>query len=247
MRGFDRIFMMLLLALGATDAVAGAWTREQGGAFVALGYEATTPRSALSQEELAVDPSPELIGYTTLYAEYGLTDVVTIGVDAGRDEGPQTWAGVVFARVPIAPLEWSNRFAVQVGVGQRRYIQPGPFYPQETRESEAIGRLGLAWGRGFTTAYGGGWLGLEGSVEHRLTTDDRVLKLDAIAGFRSGEKTSLILQIQSGDFPEDNPYAKILPGVVRELWPGISLETSLIAGVAGDDRLGLRAGLWLEF
>lgn len=233
--------------LDAPEAPAGAWLQEEGAAFVSLGYEITTPRDALSQEALAIDPTPPLYGYTTLYAEYGLRPWLTVGVDAGRDEGPDEWEGVAFARIALSPPDWRHRWALQAGIGQRRYTQPGDFYPQESRETETIARLWLGWGTGFARPFQGGWLAIDAMAEHRASTGGRVTKLDATAGLRTGDRTSLLLQLQTGDYPGSPAYAKLLTGMVRDLPLDLALETSLIFGLRENDRLGLRTALWWRF
>lgn len=236
------VFMLL-----ATSALAGAWPREKGGVFAALSYEVTTPRAALMPEALALDPTPPLYGYTGLYGEYGLTERLTIGIDTGQEENQDSWSGVVFARMPIGPQDWRHRFSVQLGLGQRRYEKNGLYYGLETIETEWIARPALAWGYGFDTRWGSGWAAADASLEFREETGGVPVKVDVTLGTTVSERATLLLQLQTGDYPDNPPYAKLLPGLVLKVLPWLSLESSLILSMQGDDKLGARAAIWVSF
>ncbi|OSP55682.1 hypothetical protein BV911_06115 [Pseudoruegeria sp. SK021] len=238
---------MLSGALSASAVLAGAWPRDQGGVFASLAYELTTPEAAIQPEALALDPTPPLYSYTALYAEYGLRPWLTVGLDTGQQEGPDTWSGVVFVRVPIGSQDGRHRFAVQLGLGQRRYEQEGPYYGIETIETEWIARPTLAWGMGFDSPWGPAWAGAEASVEWRADTAGQPVKLDLTTGVTISPRTTVLLQLQTGDYPDNPPYAKLLPGLVVRLLPWLSLESSAILSLVGDDKLGARTALWLEF
>lgn len=237
----------VILWVVAGPGRAGAWLQEKGETFLSLSYEVTTPRAALATGALAVDPTPPLYGYASLYVEHGLTERVTLGLDAGRDEGPDTWTGVVFLRLPVLPSDRAHQLAMDVGVGQRRYTQPGPFYPQESRETEAVYRFGLSWGRGFSRPFKGGWMALDAKVEHRAVTGDVASNVDFTLGLNTGERTNGIIQLQTGDYPDSPAYAKLNLGAVRDLTHSLALETSLVFGFHANDRLGAKTGIWWRF
>lgn len=261
---------------GATPLGAGAWPREPGSWFLSLGYELSTTRAALSADGQAEDPTPDLVGYATLYAEYGLTPRLTLGFDIGADEQTVTaylddrlgaavapdltedpdrfdadpapgQSVVVFLRRALAAPQDVHQVALQLGAGFRRFEDPGPFFGAEEMRQEIILKPAAAWGRGFDGPLGPGWLSVETSVEIRTETSGTPVKLDATAGFRRSARRSWLLQVQTGDFPGSEPFAKILPGAVHRLGERASLETSLIFGVAGIDTVGTKIGLWLTF
>jgi len=248
-RGVLRILGLVLAGLTAAGpAPAGAWLQEEGAAFVSLSYEAATPRAALAPEALALDPTPPVNVFASLWAEYGLTPWLTVGIDAGGDdESLDAWSGVVFARVALSPHDWRQKLALQLGLGQRRYIAPGPFFPQESEEREAIARLRLSWGMGYARPLEGGWLALDGQVEARQDTGETARKLDATLGLRTTPGTALLLQVQTGDFPGGPPYAKLLTGLIWDLPWNFSLETSVINGLETDRSIGAKVGLWWRF
>lgn len=266
-----------LIGLGAEQAVAGAWPREPGTWFLSAGFEAATTREALNTSTLAEDPSPDFTGYRTLYVEYGWAERLTFGLDAGQDDNqngawvgeqivsniglpgrigdedatdwtqPAGWAGVVFMRRAIGAMDARHRFAVQIGLGARRYQQPGLYYGLEKMTEEAILRTSLLWGMGFDGPLGSGWAGLDGTVEFRATTGGTPVKLDAIVGIKHHDRLSYLFQVQSGKYPDSDAYVKLVPGVVQHFGHGLSLETSVIWGISGTDAVGLKAALWAEW
>ncbi|MFV0243689.1 MAG: hypothetical protein ACK5IB_01530 [Qingshengfaniella sp.] len=238
--------VMLWLA-GATPGAAGAWLRETGRAFVSLSYEVTTPRAALSQEALAYDSTPPLYRYTSVWAEYGLTDWLTLGLDAGRDEGPDTWTGVIFARLPLMAEGRFGLMAAELGIGQRRYIAAGPYDLYDSHDTEQILRLGLSWGKAFAWPRQGGWLAMDTQTDFRQTTDGQPRKLDLTFGLRGSETITGILQLQTGDYPRSRAYAKLLTSVVYDLPWGLALETGALFGLREDNRVGMKTSLWWRF
>ncbi|MEV8466044.1 hypothetical protein AB0T83_04500 [Fluviibacterium sp. DFM31] len=262
---------VLLCGLPCAAALAGAWPREPGTGFVSLGYEITT-----LQDELSGAVAPQFDGYGTLFAEYGLTPRMTIGLDLGGDETvltpqlqrqylqqtgsgqlsppersaiPQvrTWSGVAFLRYALSPLDATHRFAAQLGVGQRRYATLGRYLGQIETRTEAILRPAIAYGRGFSFGEYSGWLAVDASVEFREQSSGTAQKLDATVGVKGAGKLTYMLQLQGGDFPQAEPYLKVLPAVVVDLPAGLALETALIWGVRGDDSAGVRMALWWSF
>lgn len=178
---------------------------------------------------------------------YGASDLAAL--DATDEPTVATWSGIVFLRAALGNLDSAHRFAVQLGIGQRSYEQKGLYYGLETIETEAILRPLLAYGYGFGGTGYSGWAGIEASIEYRERTAGEPRKLDAIIGLKLGEasKTAYMLALQSGDFPGIAPYAKLLPGVAVRVWRGVSLESALVLGIAGDDTVGARVGIWAEF
>ncbi|MCA8879164.1 MAG: hypothetical protein KDA73_04220 [Rhodobacteraceae bacterium] len=184
-----------------------------------------------------------------LAKQQGYTSEQLAALDATDQPVIATWSGIAFLRAAIGPLDARHRFAVQLGFGQRHYEQKGLYYGLEEMKTETILRPAVAYGYGFGGARVSGWAGLEASVEFREHTSGEPKKLDAILGLRLGEASRLayLLALQSGDFPGSDPYAKLLPGVVVRVWRNLSVESSLIWGVAGDRTVGARIGLWVEF
>ena len=222
------------------EAGAGAWPRDEGAAFLSLSQTVSTGgRTLLSASE-------DIRSYTSLYAEYGLTPKLTIGLDAGVGidaslstgmESPVN-AWLAFLRYPIWVGEGGNRFAAQIGAG----TQTEPDYGQQARL-----RPGLSWGRGFESRWGGGWFGIEASAEYRFKSEDFAFKADYTAGIKPSEKWMLIFQLQTGRYGAEDTIVRLAPSVVRKMGKRMHLQLGGIASVAGDDALGLKFATWFEF
>jgi hypothetical protein len=227
------LLALLCLLLAPRDAAAGAWPREKGATFLSVSHTVSTGLATL------LVPTEDLRGYTSFYAEHGLTATWTVGLDAGSGSGTDTSprAALVFARRPLGHGE-VNRFAAEFGLGYQHDATDG---------SQARLRPGLSWGRGFESRWGGGWLGLETSADLRLPSGDVAYKADATAGLRPREDWMVIFQVQTGLYPDSDPLVRLAPSVVRRLGGHAHAQLGLLAGVAGDDAIGAKLALWFEF
>lgn len=223
----------LLLGLGPGTAVAGAWPRPKGETFVSLAARYSTGARTL------ISALQDIQSYNSIYAEYGLTEKLTIGLDAGWGAGPgQSVTGaLVFGRIPVwAPGE--QKVAVDLGFGYLDATDTG----QELRI-----RPGLSWGRGFESRWGGGWLGMESSVEFRTPSGNTAVKVDFTAGLKPTERWMTILQVQTGAYPDAVPLARLAPSVVRKLGPHSHLQVGAQLPLYGDNAYGVMLGMWFTF
>jgi hypothetical protein len=227
------ILLALALALPAGEAAAGAWPRPRGETFLSFGQQVSTGARTL------IAATQDIRSWTSVYAEYGLTDRLTIGLDAGTGLGQdeRVGAALAFVRLPV----WSpgeHRVAVDFGLG--------------TLDSDAEGRqtryrFGLAWGRGFEGRRGGGWLGMESSLELREPAGNFAVKADFTAGFKPNDRWMLIAQAQTGYYPDAGGIVRLVPSVVRRLGERSHLQLGAMAEMAGDDALGATAAVWFTF
>ncbi|WP_424927013.1 hypothetical protein [Amaricoccus tamworthensis] len=224
--------LLLMLTLPAM-ATAGAWPREHRSAFVSLSTNFST--AARSLDGMLVD----LRNVTSLYAEYGLTPKLTVGAEASKGSGDseEGAVGLVFARYPIWTSEGGHRFAAGFGIGLREETD----FPTQWRF-----RPGLAWGYGFESRWGGGWLGVDASYERRIPSNTYVIKADFTAGIRPRDRWMAIFQVQSSR-EDAGTIVKLAPSVVREISERTSLQLGATAGVKGDDTLGVKLGVWFRF
>lgn len=223
----------IILALSAFRAEAGAWPREEGKTFVSLSQVFTTGTQSL------LAPTETLTSYSSIYAEYGLTGTLTIGFDAAYGAGPEARlaTGIAFVRRPIWESPSGHRFAADFGVGWRT----------ESGDQDVRLRPGVAWGRGFETAWGGGWMGIDASAELMLPSDDTAFKADFTTGLKPSDDWTVILQVQSGRYPGSGAIVRLAPSVVRAIGERSHVQLGLDATVLGDDSIGVKLATWFSF
>lgn len=213
--------LAVVLVLGlASGAVAGAWLREAGAVFLDMSGEVTEP------DEYG------LYGMDArLYAEYGLTERLTLGVDAGHDMLRVSKA-IAFLRMPLRPKARQTKLAVELGAGR-------------VGEISAL-RPGLSVGRGIQLWDRNGWLNADGRAV--LAGGGAMsLETDLTVGLSITDRAKIILQIQAGQPDTGRGYAKFAPSVVYEAKPGTQLQLGVTQPLAGGDRRGVSLGLWRTF
>ncbi len=218
--------MTVIICLLPVQAAAGAWQREKGSFFLSAGYTASVDPETLGAMSIQME------GYATAYLEYGVSDRLTFGIDAGMG-APGDHTVIAFARTPVRFGNGTHVFAVKAGVGTTK----------NTGTSQSLVQIGASWGRGIQTRFGNGWLSLDTSVQYRLTTQDIDGKVDLTLGIKPDKRTKLMLQVQTGSAP----YLRLAPSAVRQIGPGRHVELGLDIGVVGVKTVGLKLGSWLEF
>jgi hypothetical protein len=224
----------LMLAVCAAEAEAGAWPREEGTAFVSLSNIVTTGSG------LRLFPTDDLHYYGSLYAEYGLRPELTVGLDAafGLGDGERLAAGLLTLRRPFWRNETGQIAAAEIGLGFRDHSIDG---------IEARIRPGLSWGKGFESRWGGGWAGIETSLEWRVPSNDFVAKADVTLGIRPSERAMLILQIQSGHYGEDGALVTLAPSAVWRIGETSHVQLGVNATLLGEDAVGVKLANWFSF
>lgn len=211
--------VVVLLGI-ATDAVAGAWLRETGTGFLSLSGEVTEPDAfGIYRQDYS------------LYAEYGLAERLTLGVDAGHDMLRMS-KGVVFARLPLGRADRTVKLAVELGAGQ-------------VGDDTAL-RPGLSIGRGITLWGRGGWLNADGRAV-LAGGGAMTLESDLTFGLSVTGRSKVILQLQAGQPDIGDGYATFAPSLVYETRPGAHLEIGLTQPLTGSDLRSLSLGLWRMF
>ena len=225
--------VVLSLALPA-EAAAGAWPRPKGETFLSFGQQLSTGATTL------LAATADIRSWSALYAEYGLTERLTVGLDAGLGQGrdERVQAVLAFARLPV----WSpgdHRVAVDLGLGTLAATD-------EDRQTRL--RAGLSWGLGIAEGrHGGGWLGMESSAELREPAGEVALKADFTAGWKPNDRWMVIGQVQTGYYPDVGGIVRIAPSVVRRTSARSHLQLGATAEVVGERALGLSAAVWFSF
>lgn len=219
-------FLLLTIwaVLLSLPAHAGAWAREKGDMFIAAGGNFWL--SDGSQLPVHYDP--------TLYAEYGLTDRVTIGLDLHTADKGQIISGFVFANVPLGPTDGRNKWAGNLAYGYRT---------DATRPDEVLLRGGLSWGRGLED----GWLAVDASVTFGTADASWRPKLDATWGHNWDDRWTTTFQLQTGQGFTNDYYAKVSPTIVWTMREDIRLSLGYVQALTGDRGAGLKLETWLSF
>lgn len=221
-------FCALILSCLPGIALPGAWPREAGTVFVSFSQELTDSRGRSN--------SPEA-GHSSLYAEIGFENRLTLGLDTGRNNHFKDWKLLVFLRRPLDDGTGVNRYAVELGLGKGSGDDSGPRI-----------HTGLSWGRGLTTRWGPGWSGIEGSYEWRPDNGKRVWKADLTLGIKPSDRHIWMMQVQSGDYPGASPYLRLSPSYVRRIGRGETrLQLGLSYDLTGHPTHGIKLGSWMSF
>jgi hypothetical protein len=206
-------------------ALAGPWPREAGTTFLSVSVESPS------------DGDTDQFYYSG-YAEFGLTDWLTLGFDGGTDYYT-SGEGYGFVKLPLPLSAGPHKFAVLAGYGMRK---------TSTSLLEPLYVLGGSWGMGFESALGPGWASIDGTLRERANTRSRLLKVDGTLGVNrsAGQLWFAQLRYADDDLAPD-PTLELAPSVAWPLWGKTRLETSAAFGLVGSDSIRLKLGLWTEF
>lgn len=207
-----------------TIAQPGAWAREEGTIFIAAGGNVLLSEGA----QLPVHYDP------TLFAEWGLSERVTLGVDLHTADKGQIGTVFGFARVPLGDVTAPNKYAVSLSYGLR---------DREGEPIENLLRAGLSWGRGIEN----GWLAIDASATYGTIDTTWRPKMDATWGRNWTDNWTTTLQLQTGQGWNDDYYAKISPTVIYAYTPDIKFAVGAVQALTGDQGAALKIETWLTF
>ena len=208
----------------ATSANAGAWSREKGELFIAAGGNFLLSEGA----RLPVHYDP------TLYAEYGATERVTLGLDIHTADAGRIGTAFFFASFPIGDLAARDKFAANLAFG----LRADAAHPTET-----LLRGGLSWGRGLEN----GWLAVDATATYGTFARTFRPKVDLTWGHRWSEKWMTSIQIQTGQGFTNDYYAKIAPSIIYDLRENMKVHLGAVHALTGDRGSGLKLETWLTF
>lgn len=208
---------LILLCLMTGEALAGAWPREKGHGFLSFSTEFAPDDDSF---------------FTAAYAEYGITNRLTAGLDLGFNDD-ELYKAVLFGRLPLSDPAADWKVAFELGVG--------------LSEDEAVLRPGLSLGRGLSMADRSGWISIESLATYEIEQDDVEFSADITLGLNMTDALKLLVQLQSGDRPMDPDYVNLAPSVVFEATPGLHLEMGMKTGLKDWGDYAVKLGLWHEF
>lgn len=209
-----RLAMILWMVLSG-PSFAGAWPRGKGNVFVA-GSTYIMPGGT----------------YAGIYAEWGLSDRLTLGLDLGRGVSGQEKA-IVFARAPVIETRNGHRIAWEVGAG--------------VIAEHTVIRPGLSWGKGIDWAGRSGWAALDLAVEVRTQTLAIDAKADLTLGLTITDARKIMVQLQAGAQHGDDPFLRLVPSVTFALSDRTKLEIGISQSLLGQGETGIKAALWFTF
>ncbi len=218
------VLVVCLLALTASVAQAGAWAREKGDLFIAVGGNFLLSDGA----QLPVHYDP------TLYAEWGMTDRITLGLDIHTADKGRIGTAFAFANIPIGDLTAKNRWAINLAYGLRA---------NESQPIETLLRGGFSWGRGLDN----GWLAVDASATIGTIDTTWRPKMDATWGRNWNDRWTTTFQLQTGQGWTDDIYAKISPTVIWTWRPNMKVALGAVQGLTGDRGSALKLETWLTF
>lgn len=176
--------------------------------------------------------------YTTLYAEYGLTPRLTLGLDAGRGRYTDGVEAVAFLRLAGTGGFIPGQLAMVAGLGQGDL--PG-------RGETGLLRAGLSWGMGWDTRRGAAWVNLDARADYYPDALVADYKLDASFGLAPSERTLITFEIWAEDSAAGGPSARFAPSLHRRIGDRVWLRLGATAGIHENDTVGLVLGTWMEF
>lgn len=207
----------LVAALPARTAHAGPWPREAGKTFLSLSWERDLMRD---------------IGYATVYAEYGLTDRLTLGLDIGADPDGLSKA-IAFARFPFGQSPGGMRLALEMGTG--------------VTDKRPVMRPAMSFGRGIDMVGRSGWLTLDIRATVFQDTFDAAWESDLTLGLNATARGKAIMQLQTGQPVTGDAYVKLGSSWVMQGPPGRHIEFGVVTGLKNSDALAAKIALWHAF
>lgn len=218
------IFATLVLLCMAPYAEAGAWLKKKGEAF------SSVTAGANAHDELT----------WSYYFEYGLTDRMTVGIDASAFTNQADFRngyGAVFIRRSLWDRDGPHKFAYELGFGA--------LYRDDTPLPTV--KAGLSWGRGFTLGERNGWMNVDASYLYEVTLGQQIAKIDGTLGLDLGDRVTGMFEVH---FLRDDAQTSgsLEPSLLYRPKRG-NFSFKLGAEIPHEDtsKAALKLGLWHRF
>jgi hypothetical protein len=228
------------LCVAALPALAGPWARGEGDVFLSFTLTGQEERAAIAAGLIAPEPS------FSAYAEYGLGNGLTAGLDLGW--GEDTRMATAFLRRTFTPPDATWQVALDAGAGMRDVDGQG---------SVPLVRLGASLGRGIgdweTTLAGiglghdGGWISLDAAALLDAYGGEAIWQAELTIGAEIGDRTRGILALKAEEWPGADMMVTVRPSVVVSLGGGTAIQAGLVTRLRGSDAFGATLSLWREF
>jgi hypothetical protein len=215
---------LALLAVG--PAAAGPWPREPGETFLALRADV---------ERTAEGPDTD----ASAYVERGLTRRITLVGQFSTADDPWTPSRAATGlRFALSAPDAVNRFAVSLGVSA----------PPDLMGAMTSARLeaGLAWGRGFESRWGGGWVTADARFLFARDAKKPITDLAALVGVRPADGWMLMLGGSRYKDPA-GVYWKLSPAFGYEVRPELWLVPNFTQELSDDRSASVGLSVWFSF
>lgn len=219
-----RFIFIIFLTLTTHPAFAGAWAREKGQAFIASGGNLILSDGA----QLPVHYDP------TFYLEYGLSDLLTVGIDYHTADQGRIDTVFVFARFPLGDTNARDRYAASLAFGARI---------DEFNPLEKLVQGGVSWGRGLDH----GWLSIDYSATYGDIDQVFRSKADFTWGYNFNDRWTTTLQLQTGEGFNDDLYAKISPSILYQVNDRYRIGLGAVQALTGDNGSALKIDVWTTY
>lgn len=228
-----RLTIVAALMLAGTQAQAGAWPRGEGNLFLSLKYTGAWDREAIMLRDFTRENRQQV------YGEWGVAPRLTFGAEVARS-GPEE-----------APIRERRVFGRYTFLQRGRHVMSAELgfggRANDFQYEVSYVRPGLAWGGGFESRFGAGWMELDGQAEIYESDDAPALKLDATLGLNLTDRLTVVMQGRAGDYPGTDPYFRLAPSVVVRLTDWLRVQAEVEAGAWNDTGVAAALGLWIEF
>ncbi|MFK7753998.1 MAG: hypothetical protein AB8B51_15815 [Sedimentitalea sp.] len=217
------VFIIAALWMSASAATAGAWLRGEGSGFLSLGATARHD-GAQWLREFAV------------YADYGLRPRLSVGLDLNDSPGAAGHA-LVFVRLPIIADDRPFKLATELAIGGHH----------QSNQWFGMLKASLAYGRGFESKWGAGWLAVETAVERRFGAADPIFKLDANIGLSQGSGPRPLFKIETAYIPGKPLLWAVSPALMFDTPNGNTWVVGLEHRNDGTPKYGISLNYWRRF
>lgn len=176
----------------------------------------------------------------SLYAEYGMTPRLTLGLAADR-YGPSRGAVSAFSRVALTPdgpwqlsVSASTSFELDGGAPEELAFLPG----------EVRNGVSVHLGRGFMVGERAAWFDAEAGRDS--TGLDEHWRMGLVAGVQVTDRSKMFVEFEGAE-GEDGTALRIAPNAAYTVAEGVDVTLGYAFDPTGDTPSRIDLGAWLAF
>ncbi|MGB7318081.1 MAG: hypothetical protein WBC85_08960 [Planktotalea sp.] len=219
------MLLVVFLCLMAAQAFAGAWPRGKGNAFISSSASLTWPKGRAFEY-------PDIYG--SGYAEYGLSQRVTLGLDLGSSDATRQsrLKAIGFLRYTLSDPNARHQFAMDIGAGKHL--------------GENVIRLGASYGTGIQLFSRPGWVAFDAHTLINPNMKTATSSVDATMGLNL--EHGKLIGLLSAHVPSNGARTyTFTPSYVRKFGKSRHIELGVSFDLSGGPDPALKLGIWQEF